>query len=343
MEGNIREDIRPGVLDEFVGQSDIVRQVKVALASARTRKDSFPHTIMSGPPGLGKTTLAEIISGEMGVEPICVLASSIKDEQDLDHLLGRLPYDGYGPKGVVEDESKIKFGVLFIDEIHQMNKKLMESMHTALEDYVVTLRKYHNGKIQPARYWIPKFTMIGATNYLGRLPKPFIDRFLLQLTFQTYVDEELIRVLKFSSGKYGMVLTNEACARIASNARGIPRVANRFLCKARDTSIYLGGDGKNIDLKCVDEMFEINRVDSLGLVELDRKVLRYLMRMDRPVGIETIAHGVDEDEDTIENYVEPWLMKLGLMARTGSGRVITEEGIARMGNEKEQRRGLKPM
>lgn len=343
MEGNIREDIRPASIGEFVGQPDVVRQVMVAMASAKARKDAFPHSVMSGPPGLGKTTLAEIIAAEMGVEPICVLAGAIKDECDMDRLLGKLPYGGYGPRGAIEDASALKFGILFIDEIHQMNRRVMELMHTALEDFTVTVRKFHNGKMQPVKCWVPRFTMIGATNYLGRMPKPFIDRFLLHLTFQTYCDDDLVKVIRFSSGKSGVEITEKACMMLAANSRGVPRIANRFMCKARDTAIYLGGDGKSVDEGCVKAMFEINGVDGLGLVELDRKVLRYLSRMDRPTGVETISHGVDEDADTIESYVEPWLMRLGLMARTGSGRVITEAGMAHICNGREVRMGLEPV
>ena len=316
--------------------------MQVALASAKARKDAFPHTIMSGPPGLGKTTLAEIISGEMGVDPICIMAGAMRDGADVDNVLGKLPYDGYGKKGEVEDCSKIKFGVLFIDEIHQMGKKTMELMHTALEDYTVSLNKFHNGKVQPVKCWIPKFTMITATNYLGSLPRPFVDRFMLHLNFQAYEIEDMVNVIRFSSGKMNMTLSDEACLKLASNSRGVPRIANRYLFKARDTSIFEGGDGENIGIECVEKMFDINKIDSIGLSDVDRKVLKYLARMDRPVGLETVAHGIDEDPDTVENYVEPWLMKLGMIARTGQGRVVTEYGISHLGSD-QQMCGLRPM
>ncbi len=304
-----------------------MRQVQVAMASAKERTDAFPHMMMSGPPGLGKTTLADIIAREMDVKFISVLASGIKDEKDIDHLLGTLPHTGYDERGEIIDRKKVEYGILFIDEVHQMTKKMTEIMHTALEDYTVTMRKFYRGKVQPVKCWVPKFTMIGATNYLGELPKPFIDRFKIRVAFQSYSDEEMFNIVKFSSEKMQLLFSDEAIRCIVSYSRGVPRISNRFVEKARDTAIYMKTDWKNIGIECVKRMFEINQVDELGLTTLDRKVLKCLATMDRGVGVETVAHMVDEDSETVKNYVEPWLMKLGLIVRTGQGRAITELGI----------------
>jgi len=326
------EIIRPGSLDSFVGQSDIVRDIKIALASAKARNDAFPHMLMSGQPGLGKTTLAEIVAREMGYEFFSVLGAAIRDEQGLRNLLSQLPTDGYNLQtGKIENPELVRYPIIFIDEIHRLKKNLTELLHTALEDFKISMRMTNplTGKTQTGMYWMPRFTLIGATNYLGALPRPFADRFMIQSTFDPYTQDELLSIANFSTANLGIKVDEAALIKIVEKSRGVPRILNRFLLRARDVAIY--ADYQEISEPSVREMFEIQNIDELGLTKLDRKVLDYLGNIIRPVGIGSIAQAVGEDQQTIENIVEPWLVQLRLMTRTSQGRQITELGLKHIG------------
>jgi Holliday junction DNA helicase RuvB len=332
--------IRPKRLKDFVGQSSAVRQIKISLLSAMRRKAPFPHMMMAGPPGLGKTTLAEIIAEEMGVDFKAVLASGIKDDSSIESLLSDISSNGYNLEtGDVEDPALVRPMIIFVDEIHNLKKSCTETLHTALEDFKITLRKKCpiTGVNEAGLYWIPQFTMIGATNYLGSLPKPFVDRFPLQFNFETYNPEEMLEVLKFSSGKMGLEASVEALKVIATKSRGVPRIGNRFLSRCRDVSICFDEYGGKIDEKCVEATFENLEIDELGLTNLDRKVLRYLAKVKRAVGLTSIAQGVDEDRKTIEFMIEPWLVQLNLIVKTPRGRQITKEGYDHLGEEQQEK------
>ena len=331
---NETEIIRPKTLKDFIGQQDVAMEIKVALASATSRHDAFPHTIFSGAPGLGKTSLAEIIANEMGVPFISVIGASIRDETGMKNLLAKLPADGYDMKtGEVVEPEKVKHGIIFIDEIHRMKKSITELLHTALEDYKVSMRMKNllTGKIQTGMYWIPKFTLIGATNYLGTLPRPFVDRFMIQSSFEPYSEEDIIKIAHHSARKLNLNITEDAIANIATKSRGVPRILNRFLLRSRDVAIYSGYS--LINEECVNEMFQIQKIDELGLTKVDRKVLEYLGEMIRPLGISSIAQATNEDNNTIENMVEPWLLQLRLMVKTPQGRQITELGLKHIGQD----------
>ena len=331
---NSINSVRPLSLDEFIGQEDIKMQVKVALKSAKRRHDAFPHTIFSGAPGLGKTSLAEIIACEMEAPIFSILGSGIKDSLNLKNMLARLPADGYDIKtGELICPEDAKFGIIFIDEIHRLKKELTEQLHTALEDFKIGMKVKNpvTGKIQSGLYWIPKFTLIGATNYLGNLPRPFVDRFMIQSTFEPYTEEEIAKIAHMSAEKLELEITDGAIEELSKKSRGVPRILNRFLLRARDVAIY--SDYQEIDFNCVQDMFGIQNIDELGLTKLDRKVLTYLAEIVRPIGIGSIALAVDEDKNTIENLVEPWLVKLRLISKTPQGRVITERGLKHIGME----------
>ena len=177
---------------------------------------------------------------------------------------------------------------------------------------------------------MPKFTLIGATNYLGALPRPFVDRFLIQASFQAYTEKEIIHIAHHSAKKLNLDITNEAIQEIASKSRGVPRILNRFLLRGRDMALYSGYP--NIDLQCAKEMFDIQNIDECGLTKLDRRVLEYLAEVIRPVGIGSIAQAVDDDKATIENVVEPWLIRLRLITKTSQGRQISELGLKHLGH-----------
>ena len=183
------ENVRPKTLEGFIGQRNLIREIRVAVTSATLRRDAFPHAMFSGSPGLGKTSLAEVIANEMKVPFFPVLGASIKDEITLRNLLSNLPIDGYEMKtGKVLEPERIVNAIIFIDEIHRMKKPVTELLHTALEDFKISLKMKNplTGMSNTGLYWIPRFTLIGATNYLGDLPKPFVDRFMIQASFETY-------------------------------------------------------------------------------------------------------------------------------------------------------------
>ena len=329
---NTTDIVRPKTLDDFIGQRDIAMETRIALTSAQLRRDAFPHTIFSGAPGLGKTSLAEIIAAEMDVPFISVLGASIRDEEGLKNILSRLPADGYDMKtGEVVELEKVRHGIIFIDEIHRLKKNLTELLHTALEDFRISMKIKNplSGRTQSGLYWMPKFTLIGATNYLGILPRPFVDRFIIQASFEPYTEEEIIQIAQHSAKKLELDITEDAIKAIAAKSRGVPRILNRFLLRGRDVAIYSGSS--QITLDCVEEMFQIQNIDELGLTKLDRRVLEYLAEIIRPVGIGSIAQAVDEDKNTIENLVEPWLIRLRLMTKTSQGRQISELGLKHLG------------
>jgi len=329
--------LRPNSLDGFIGQEHYKEQVRVALASAKERHDSFPHLLMAGPPGLGKTTLANIIAEEMGqCYFIPIMATAIRSEEDIQTLFMNLPADGYNKEGEVEDPSKVESIFIFIDEIHTLKKKITELLHTALEDFVVTIKTKDNysGQVKTQQMWCPHFCMIGATNYIGSMPKPFVDRFPMQMMFEAYNEEEIGKILVNSAARLGLECSIKGLVNMAMRSRGVPRIANRFLLHARDTSIAYKDKYKGkISDECVQEMFKIQQIDESGLSRLDRKVLDYLAKVNRPVGVKSIAQGVDEDTTTIENSVEPWLVQQKLIIKTPSGRVITPEGREHLGLE----------
>ncbi|HCE45526.1 MAG TPA: hypothetical protein DET40_18455 [Lentisphaeria bacterium] len=336
------ENVRPKTLEDFIGQRNLAREIRIALTSATLRRDAFPHAILSGAPGLGKTSLAEVIANEMKVPFFPVLGASVRDEGTLKNLLAKLPSDGYNmATGEIEDLDKIRPAIIFIDEIHRMKKPVTELLHTALEDFKISMKMKNplTGRSNTGLYWIPKFTLIGATNYLGDLPKPFVDRFMIQASFETYTEEEMVLIARNSSKAIGLNITEEAIADIAAKSRGVPRILNRFLLRARDVAIYSGNQG--IDSKCVMEMFDIQQIDELGLTKLDRRVLEYLGEVIRPLGLSSVAQAVGEDDGTIENIVEPWLLKLRLMVRTSQGRQITELGLKHMGHSLEENSGIR--
>lgn len=334
-------------LEDYIGQENIKKRLRIAVTASLLKKTSFPHTLMSGPPGLGKTTLARIIAEETGCTFKSLLAADI-DEKSIDVILGDFPKDGYDLRtGKVVDRNKILPCILFIDEIHNLSKKTTEMLHTALENRTITVkrRNHEKGEVKPILCWVPEFTLIGATNYLGSLPKPFRDRFPMNLVFEAYNDEEIERVISGHAQKMGIPIEDEAVRSLASKSRGVPRISLSYLKKAYDVCVVRCATdqcaNQEITADDVQVMLDSEEIDSMGLTRIDRKALMYLLSVNRPIGVKAFAQAIDEDIRTVENVIEPWLVKLNFIVRTGSGRYLTETGRKYIG--KERNLGLYPI
>ena len=322
--------IRPDTIASYIGQEQMKLQLMTAIVSAQRRHDALSHILMAGPPGLGKTSLARVIGMELECPVTMVLATTMDSEKTLERLLNALPSDGYGEDGKVVDMAKVSFPIIFIDEIHRLKPKVTEALHTVLEDFTFSkqVQNKRTGTWSTDMYWVPRFTMIGATNYLGNLPKPFVDRFPLHFQFEIYTDAELAVIVNKAAVKLGLKLEDGAGHSIAVKSRGIPRIANQYLLKCRDVALAFA-DRYNgiISMKCVEHTMQMHMLDEHGLSKADRSVLALLKVADRPIGLSSIAHGVDIDRKTVEVVIEPWLVRKGLILKTDKGRVITDAGI----------------
>jgi len=334
------DGLRPISLDTFIGQESAVNQVRVALVSAQARQDALPHILMSGPPGLGKTTLAAILANEMKVELQSFLSTAVNDQNAVIGIMSKFPFDGYDLNtGEIVDVSKVVYPIVFIDEVHRLAQSVTEFLHTALEDFKITVsNRNHMGVMESAECWVPKFTVIGATNYLGTLPKPFLDRFPVKLAFEVYPKDKIAEIVNGAAKRTSIRITDEAILEIASKSRGVPRIAIQYLLSCRDVAIVANPQATSHEISwdCVKQMFDIHEVDDSGLTRLDRKVLTYLSEIKRPVGVRSIAQAVDEDVETIESTVEPWLVRQGFIVKTMRGRAISEKGLSHLGYDRGQ-------
>lgn len=327
-------------LADYIGQENVKRRIDVAVKASLIQDTSFPHTLMSGPPGLGKTTLARIIAKECHCPFYSYIAANI-DEKAIMAILSKLPKNGYDTKtGKVLDRKEILPCVVFIDEIHNLSKKITEMLHTVLENRTVTvkMRNHEKGTVEPCLCWVPEFTLVGATNYLGSLPKPFRDRFQTNIVFEIYTDNEIEKMLKLHAKNEKIPVENSAISSIATKSRGVPRIAISYFKKAHSVYVIRTINSravKKVTVADVEEMLEMEEVDNMGLTRVDRKAMNYLLRMTRPIGIRAFAQAIDEDVQTVENVIEPWLVKLGFVIRTGSGRYLTEEGRKFIGKERD--------
>lgn len=325
--------IRPDNVDSYVGQEQIKLQLLTAIVSARQRNDALPHILMAGPPGLGKTSLARVIALEMGGKIIVTLATTLDSEKALEGLLNSIPAEGYDQHGNVQNGTGVMFPIVFIDEIHRLKSKVTEALHSVLEDFTFAKRvkDRRTGEWKTGMYWVPRFTMIGATNYLGNLPKPFVDRFPIHFQFEVYTDVELATIVRQSAAKLGLQLEQDADKVIATKCRGIPRIANHFLLRCRDVALAFKERYNGVITRaCVEHTMHIQMIDEHGLSRADRNVLEFLKMADRPIGLSAIAHGVDVDRKTVESVIEPWLVRKGLILKTDKGRIITDAGLTQL-------------
>ncbi len=307
--------LRPKSLDEFIGQAEARSNLRVFIESAKQRKDAMDHTLFFGPPGLGKTTLAQIISRELGVNFKTSSGPVLAKAGDLAAILTNLEAND----------------VLFIDEIHRLNPVVEEILYPALEDFELDLVIGEGPAARTVRIELQPFTLVGATTRLGLLTTPLRDRFGIPIRLQYYSDDELYEIVKLNTEKLGIVADESGAKEIARRARGTPRIAGRLLRRVVDF-VLVEGDGV-LNKKIADHALTRLGVDMLGLDGADRKYLRLIAEQysGGPVGIETICAAISESRDALEEVIEPYLLQMGLIQRTPRGRMLAKNGWRHLG------------
>ena len=304
-ENRLENSLRPKTLDEYIGQTKVKENMRVYIEAAKKRGEPLDHVLLYGPPGLGKTTLSNIISNEMNSNIKITSGPAIEKPGDLAALLTNLS----------------EFDVLFIDEIHRLNKSVEEILYPALEDYTLDIIIGKGPSARSIRLDLPKFTLIGATTKAGSLTTPLRDRFGIVERLELYEPEDLQKIVKRSAGILNVDIDDSASMEIAKRSRGTPRIANRILKRVRDYAAVLG-DGK-VDLNMAKIALNKLEIDDLGLDQTDRNILLTIIQKyaGGPVGIETLAATTGEEIETIEDVYEPFLMQIGFIARTPRGRI----------------------
>ncbi|MFP4475205.1 MAG: Holliday junction branch migration DNA helicase RuvB [Desulfatibacillaceae bacterium] len=309
--------LRPERLDDYVGQRDIVETLKIAIQAAMSRNETIDHVLLHGPPGLGKTTLAHIVANEMGAHLTVTSGPALEKGGD---LLGILTH--------LEDRD-----VLFVDEIHRTPKTVEELLYPAMEDFAVDFIFDKGMHARSHRFRLKRFVLVGATTRVGLLSAPLRDRFGIFRNLDFYDEGDLVTIVKRSAGILETPVRDAGALELARRSRGTPRIANRLLKRVRDWS-EVKGDG-SISKQAVEDALELEGVDSLGLTTLDRRYLRTIMDYysGGPVGIEAIAATLQEEADTLVDVVEPYLLKIGFLLRTASGRRAAESAYRHLGLE----------
>ncbi|MDP9045813.1 MAG: Holliday junction branch migration DNA helicase RuvB [Pseudomonadota bacterium] len=311
----IERALRPKLLDEYVGQEKIRGQLEIFITAARQRREALDHTLLFGPPGLGKTTLAHIIAREMGVNLRQTSGPVLEKPKDLAALLTNLE----------------KNDVLFIDEIHRLSPVVEEILYPALEDYQIDIMIGEGPAARSVRLDLQPFTLVGATTRAGMLTNPLRDRFGIVARLEFYTAEELTRIVHRSAGLLKVPTDAEGAFEIARRSRGTPRIANRLLRRVRDYA-DVKGDGC-IGKALADKALAMLDVDALGLDVMDRKLLEAVVhRFDGgPVGLDNVAAAIGEERDTIEDVIEPYLIQHGYLQRTPRGRIATPAAYRHLG------------
>lgn len=314
-EEKLENSLRPQTLEEYIGQTKVKENMKIYIEAAKKRGDALDHCLFYGPPGLGKTTIANIIANEMKSNIKITSGPAIEKPGDLAAILTTL----------CEND------VLFIDEIHRLSKNVEEILYPALEDFTLDIVIGTGPSAKSIRIDLPKFTLIGATTKAGSLTTPLRDRFGIIHKLELYSPEDLSTIVKRSAKILEVNIDDASAMEIARRSRGTPRIANRLLKRVRDYALVLG-DGE-ITLKITKHALNQLEIDDLGLDETDRKILEIMINQyqGRPVGIETIATTLGDEVDTIEDVYEPYLIQIGFIARTPRGRMAMPPAYEHMG------------
>lgn len=306
-EKDYEQNIRPRLIDDYIGQTEVKENMKVFIEAAKIRKESLDHVLLYGPPGLGKTTMAYIIANELGVNIKTASGPSIEKSGDLAAVLSSLePGD-----------------VLFIDEIHRMPRFIEEILYPAMEDFSLDIIIGSEGATRNIKIDLPPFTLVGATTKAGDLTSPLRDRFGIVNKLQYYTEEELTAIVKRTSKVLDMDISDEASKELALRSRGTPRIANKLFRRVRDFSLV---EGKSfIDLEITKMALDRLKIDRIGLDETDKEILLAIIEKFNggPVGIDTLATSVGEEVSTIEDMYEPYLIQIGMLKRTSRGRIAT--------------------
>ena len=314
-EERLENSLRPQSLEEYIGQNKVKENMKIYIEAAKKRGDALDHCLFYGPPGLGKTTIANIIANEMKSNIKITSGPAIEKPGDLAAILTTLS----------------EHDVLFIDEIHRLSKNVEEILYPALEDFTLDIVIGTGPSAKSIRIDLPKFTLIGATTKAGSLTTPLRDRFGIIHKLELYSPEDLSIIVKRSAKILGLEIDDVSAMEIARRSRGTPRIANRLLKRVRDYAAVLG-DGE-ITLKITKHALNQLEIDELGLDETDRKILEVMINQyqGRPVGVETIATTLGDEVDTIEDVYEPYLIQIGFIARTPRGRMAMPPAYEHLG------------
>ncbi|GAB4431306.1 MAG: Holliday junction branch migration DNA helicase RuvB [Chloroflexi bacterium OHK40] len=311
----VEKSLRPKSLAEFIGQERVVEQLRIAITAARGRGEPLDHILFYGPPGLGKTSLSNVLANEMGVKIKITSGPAIERAGDLAAILTNLQ----------------KNDILFIDEVHRLNRAVEEVLYPAMEDFALDLIVGKGPSARNLRLKLPRFTVVGATTRLALLTSPLRDRFVAPHRLDFYSDDAMREIVSRSARILAMPITEEGAREIGRRARGTPRIANRLLRRVRDYAQVVA-DGQ-IDLAVARAALAQLEIDELGLDENDRRVLRAIIELFNggPVGLSTLAAALAEEVDAIEDVYEPFLLQLGFLQRTPRGRIATRRAYAHLG------------
>lgn len=313
--------LRPQTLDEFVGQENVKKKLSIALNAAKMRGEPLDHILLVGPPGLGKTTLSQIVANELGVQIHITSGPILERQGDLASILTSLE----------------EGDVLFIDEIHRMSRSVEELLYSAVEDFQIDIMIGKGAGARSVRIPLQPFTLIGATTRAGLLTSPLRSRFGMILELVFYSPEELAKIVKRASEKLGVSISDDAAVEIGKRSRGTPRIALRLLKRVRDVATVEKQDF--IDLDTVKKTMRILEIDEIGLDSTDRRIIKTMIEVygGGPVGLNALAATLGMEPDTISEVYEPFLLQAGLIARTSRGRIATDRAYEHLGYEKQEK------